>query len=212
MLYLIFTVDGDWGNYFDVELPPEKRQPDTTLLQDSIEREMEVAARCLEGRFIHFIHTSPYARTFFLKAPFVKLWRSIIHRGGDIGVHCHEDIPYNEYYFEDTPRMKKVIFEQVTTLRSLGLKTCTYRGGFLTFSHTLIPVLEENGLYFDFSCEPGRHLVHNGKLVSDWTGSPRSLYKMSYADHRKEGTSSVYEIPMGAVSYTHLTLPTKRIV
>lgn len=204
MLYLIFTVDGDWKEYFDVKLPPKKRRPDTRLMQDLIKREIEVMARHTGGRFIHFIHASPCARTFFLKEPFAALWRSIAQGGGDIGVHCHEDLPYNEYYFEDTPRMKKVISEQVTALRSLGLETCAYRGGFLAFNHTLIPVLEENGLYFDFSCEPGRRLVHNGKTVSDWTGSPGSLYRMSYTDHRKEGGSSVYEIPMGVSGNKYL--------
>ncbi|MBN1527136.1 MAG: hypothetical protein JW919_06115 [Candidatus Omnitrophica bacterium] len=204
MLYLVFTVDGDWKEYFDVKLSPEKRQPDVKRMQDLIEREMEAAARCLEGRFVHFIHASPCAGNFFLKEPFVASWRLITQGGGDIGVHCHEDLPYSEYYFEDTPRMKKAISAQVTALRGLGLEPCAYRGGFLAFSHTLIPVLEENGLYFDFSCEPGRHLVHNGKVVSDWRGAPGSLYRMSYADHRKEGDSSVYEIPMGVSAGSYL--------
>jgi hypothetical protein len=204
MLYMIFTVDGDWNEYFDVKLPPEKRQPDTKLMQDLIKRELEVASRSLDGHLLHFIHTSPCARTFFLKEPFVTLWRSLTQCGGDVGVHCHEDLPYNNYYFEDTPRMKKVISEQVVALRNMGLETCAYRGGFLAFNHTLIPALEENGLCFDFSCEPGRHLVHNGKVVSDWRDSPGSLYRMSYADHREEGDSSVYEIPMGVSGNNYL--------
>jgi hypothetical protein len=204
MLYLIFTVDGDWKEYFDVKLALEKRRPDPTIMQDLIAKEIKVAARYLEGRFIHFIHASLCARTFFLGEPFITLWSSIISGGGDIGVHCHEELPYNEYYFEDTPRMRKAISEQASALRGSGLKTCAYRGGFLAFNHALIPTLEENGLYFDFSCEPGRHLVHNGKVVSDWTGSPESLYRMNYADHRRKGDSSVYEIPMGVSGGNYL--------
>ncbi|MFA5499879.1 MAG: hypothetical protein WC404_02245 [Candidatus Omnitrophota bacterium] len=204
MLYLIFTVDGDWKEYFDVKLALEKRQPDSKIMKELIANEIKVAARHLEGRFIHFIHASPCARTFFLKEPFITLWSSIISGDGDIGVHCHEDLPYNEYYFEDTPRMRKVISEQASSLRGSGLETCAYRGGFLAFNHMLIPALEENRLYFDFSCEPGRHLVHNGKVVSDWTGSPESLYRMSYADHRRKGDSSVYEIPMGVSGNKYL--------
>jgi hypothetical protein len=197
MLYLIFTVDGDWKEYFDVRLPPEKRRPGARALQDRIAGEIDVAARRLGGRFIHFIHASPCARDFFTKEPFVALWRAIVSGGGDVGVHCHEDVPYDKYYFEDIPRMKKAVSEQVAALRGSGLETCAYRGGFLAFNHALIPVLEENGLYFDFSCEPGRYLVHDGKTVSDWRGSPRSLYRMSYEDHRKPGDSSVYEVPIG---------------
>lgn len=204
MLYLIFTVDGDWKEYFNVQLPPEKRRPDPAVMRRLFAREIETATRCLEGRFLHFIHTSPCARGVFLKEPFTGLWRSIASGGGDVGVHCHEDLPYLEYHFEDIPRMEEVISGQVAALRESALETCSYRGGFLAFTHTLIPVLEKNGIRFDFSCEPDRHLVHNGKTVSDWRGSPRSLYRMSSADHRQPGLSSVYEVPLGSSGREYL--------
>lgn len=197
MLYLIFTIDGDWKEYFDVNLPEEKRLPNVGVMQDLIKEEIEVATGNLDGRFIHFIHTSPRARNFFLNEPFIKFWRRIIENGGDIGIHPHEDDPHKAYYFQDSSRMKKVISGQVSALRKQGLNVCAYRGGYLAFSSNLSPILEENGLYFDFSCEPERYLVDSDKLVSDWRGAPTSLYRMSYHDHRKAGDSSVYEIPVG---------------
>ncbi|MFB0527700.1 MAG: hypothetical protein ACETVT_02340 [bacterium] len=197
MLYLIFTIDGDWKEYFDVNLSEEKRLPDVGVLQRLIKQEIEVATGNLEGRFIHFVHTSPRARKFFLNEPFIKFWRQIIENGGDIGIHPHEDDPYKAYYFQDISRMKDTISGQVSALRKQGLDVCAYRGGYLAFSSDLIPILEENGLYFDFSCEPGRYLVDSDNLVSDWRGSPTSLYRMSYHDHRKVGDSGVYEIPIG---------------
>lgn len=197
MLYLIFTIDGDWKEYFDVNLPEEKRLPNVGVMQGLVEQEIEVAMRNLQGRFIHFIHTSPRARNFFLKEPFMKFWRRIIENGGDIGVHPHEDDPHRAYYFQDSSRMKQVISGQVDTLRKQGLDVCAYRGGYLAFFSNLIPILEENGLYFDFSCEPGRYLNDSGSLVSDWRGAPTSLYRMSYQDHRKVGDSGIYEIPVG---------------
>ena len=197
MLYLIFTMDGDWKEYFDVNLPEDKRLPQVEVMQGLIKQEMEVATRNLDGRFVHFIHTSPRARNFFLKEPFVKLWRQIVENGGDIGIHCHEDDPYKAYYFQDSSRMKDVISGQVRALRRKGLNVCAYRGGYLAFSSNLIPILEENDLYFDFSCEPGRYLIDGDRLVSDWRGAPTSLYRMSYHDYRKVGDSHVYEVPIG---------------
>ncbi len=197
MLYLIFTIDGDWKEYFDISLPEEKRLPDAGIMQRLIKREMAVTTGNLDGRFIHFVHTSPRAREFFLSEPFMKFWRQIIENGGDIGVHPHEDDPRKAYYFQDISRMKKTISGQVGALRKQGLDVCAYRGGYLAFSSDLIPILEENSLRFDFSCEPGRYLNDNESLISDWRGAPISLYRMSYEDHRKEGDSGVYEIPVG---------------
>jgi len=197
MLYLIFTIDGDWKEYFDVSLPEEKRLPDVGVMQRLIKQEIEVATGNLDGRFIHFVHTSPRARKFFLNEPFIKFWKQIIENGGDIGIHPHEDDPYKAYYFQDISRMKDVISGQVSVLRKQGADVCAYRGGYLAFSSKIIPILEENGLCFDFSCEPGRYLNDAGSLVSDWRGAPTSFYRMSYQDHRKAGDSRVYEIPIG---------------
>jgi len=197
MLYLIFTIDGDWKEYFDVSLPEEKRLPDVGVMQGLIEQEIELATGNLDGRFIHFVHTSPRARKLFLNEPFMKFWRKIIENGGDIGIHPHEDDPHKAYYFQDISRMKDVISGQVGALRKQGLDVRAYRGGYLAFSSDLIPILEENGLYFDFSCEPGRYLVDSDNLVSDWRGAPTSLYRMNYQDHRKVGDSGVYEVPIG---------------
>lgn len=197
MLYLIFTIDGDWKEYFDVNLLEDKRLPNVGVMQGLIEQEIEVATGNLDGRFIHFIHTSPRARNFFLDKPFMKFWRQIIENGGDIGIHPHEDDPHKAYYFQDSSRMKDVISGQVGALRKQGLNVCAYRGGYLAFSSNLIPILEENSLYFDFSCEPGRYMKDSRSLVSDWRGAPTSLYQMSYQDYRKVGDSGVYEIPVG---------------
>lgn len=197
MLYYVFTVDGDWKEYFDVKLSEEERAPRKKLIQELVKREIDVAESRLKGRFVHFIHASPRARTFFLDEPFMKLWKHIIEKGGSVGVHCHEDDPHKAYYFQDIPRMKEAISEQVRALRGAGLEVQAYRAGYLAFCAGLVKILEENGLRFDFSCEPGRYLIHNGRLVSDWRGAPTSLYRMSYHDHRKEGNSKVFEIPIG---------------
>jgi len=199
MLYLIFTIDGDWKDYFNRTLPEEERAPKKEFMQTLIRREIEVANRNLEGRFIHFIHASPRAGDFFLQNSFIKLWREIIENGGDIGIHCHQEDPYIDYYFQDALKMEHAIKNQVDTLRESGLKVEAYRGGFLAFSRELIPILEKNNLRFDFSCEPGRYLIHNEKLVSDWRGSPTFFYRMNYADHRREGDSNIFEIPIGSL-------------
>ena len=74
----------------------------------------------------------------------------------------------------------------------------------MAFSAGLIPVLKENNLGYDFSCEPQRYLVDGKIVVSDWRGSPSSLYEMDIGDHRRKGKSGVYEIPVGYFGGSYL--------
>ncbi len=197
MLYFIFTVDGDWMEYFEVKLPEGERVPRPDIVQELIQREIEMAQRVLNGRFIHFIHTSPLERDFFLKEPFPRLWKEIRENGGDIGLHCHEDDSYKDYFWQDAFRMKRVVSERVRTFKNAGLSVECYRGGFMCFSDEMVRVLEENRIGFDFSCEPGRFLKQGDKLVSDWRGAPEMHYRMSYSSRSKPGDSNVWEIPVG---------------
>jgi hypothetical protein len=100
--------------------------------------------------------------------------------------------------------MERVIGGSLSILREAGLGVIAYRGGFLAFCAQLIPVLEKNGLRFDFSCEPDRILIHGKKVVSDWRGAPTSLYRLSYRDHRREGSSNIFEIPIGSYEDEYL--------
>ncbi len=197
MLYLIFTIDGDWEGYFDIKLSGKDLLPHSEFMETLIHREMEMTARIINGRFIHFIHTSPLARDFFLKKDFLRLWKGILKNGGDIGLHCHEDEPYKHYYCQDTSRMRAVISERVKAFKKAGLDPRCYRGGFLGFSSHTVKILEENGIYFDFSCEPGRFLTSGKDLICDWRAAPQYQYRMSYNDHCKPGDSRVWEIPVG---------------
>ncbi len=197
MLYFIFTIDGDWDEYFDTKLPEEKRQADDKVLAELIKREIKLARSVIDGKMLHFVHSSPLARDYFVKPVFVSLWKEIEQAGGSVGVHCHEEELYKSWHFDDTDKMKLAINFLSNGLRKNGLSPISYRGGFMTFSPKIIPFLEENNLVFDFSCEPGRHLVYNNVLVSDWQGAPANYYRLSYEDHRRPGNSQVVEIPLG---------------
>ncbi len=197
MLYFIFTIDGDWEEYFYIKLSEKDRSPKKEVLQDLIKHEIELAKGVLSGRFIHFIHTSPNARDFFLEESFLTLWKELVKNGGDVGLHCHEDDPYKEYYYKDALRMRKVISERVKAFKKAGLNLKSYRSGFLGFSNEMVKILEESRIYFDFSCEPGRLLKHEGTLICDWRTSPESHYRMSYNNHCKPGNSKVWEVPIG---------------
>lgn len=197
MLYLIFTVDGDWDEYFYRNLSEEERAPKVDALTTLVQREIEMAGKILRGRFIHFAHTSFRARDFFIKEPFLELWKKLTRNNGDVGLHCHEDDPYKAYYYKDASRMKSVITERAKAFREAGLSIKSYRSGFLGFSNKITEILEKNDIYFDFSCEPGRYLAHKNYIVSDWRGAPEYNYRMDYEDHRKKGSSKVWEIPVG---------------
>lgn len=204
MLYFVFTIDGDWKEYFDIKLKDEDRLPKEGDLLDLIQREIDLADKVLKGRFIHFIHTSPRARDFFLEKDFRKLWKDVVRNKGDAGLHCHEDDPYRSYYYQDASRMRNVISERTKAFRKSGLDVQCYRSGFLGFSDEMIRILEENEIYFDFSCEPGRFLKHGGDLVCDWRDAPETQYKMSYDNRCKPGDSKVWEIPVGTSQEKHL--------
>jgi hypothetical protein len=158
--------------------------------------ELEMAAR-VGGKFIHFVHTSPLARDFFLRPELIAVWKRLEASGGEVGVHCHEEELYTAWHHADPSRMGPAIAGLADGLRAAGLSPLAYRGGFMAFSPQAILLLEANGLRLDYSCDPGRHLVTNGQLVADWRGAPDNFYRLDYQDHRKPGASRVCEVPLG---------------
>ena len=200
MLHFVFTVDGDWEEYYNPKLSEEERAPKPKKLLGFIDKEISVALKFLGGKFVHFVHTSPRARDTFLKPEFISRYREIEEFGGNIGVHCHEDDPHKAYYFADTVKMEKAISSFTEGLKKEGITPLAYRGGYMAFDPGIIPILEANDIFLDFSCMPGRYLLHEEDiLVSDWRGAPWNFYRMDYEDHRKIGKSKVFEIPVGEI-------------
>ena len=87
-LYFVFTVDGDWDDFFSFELPKEKRMPDKKTELTLVKREIETAAY-INGKLLHFIHSSEVAPDFFLQDEFVALWKEI----------DNDNIPAGIYFF-----------------------------------------------------------------------------------------------------------------
>ncbi|NQT45898.1 MAG: hypothetical protein HQ593_00275 [Candidatus Omnitrophica bacterium] len=195
-LYFVFSIDGDWDEYFFPKLSEAEREPDKKILLNLIRHEIRISAT-INNKVLHFVHTSSVAHDFFLQPEFISLWKKIEARGGSVGVHCHSEDLYREGYLYDPEKMEKVITSLTNNLRGKGLNPISYRGGYLTFCEKTIPFLEKNGLFFDFSCDPDRYLWHEGELVADWRGAPDNYYRISYEDHRKPGKSKVIEIPLG---------------
>ena len=196
-LYFVFTIDGDWEEYFDSKLSIGRRMPQKKQQLVVIDRQIKLAHDLLNGKFLYFVHSSPLVRDFFLKPGFIAKWKELEAGGGDVGVHCHEEELYQKFYFADVGRMETAINFLTEALSRNGLQPKAYRGGHLAFSHKIIPILEQNELFLDFSSDSGRHLFYNNNLVADWRGAPSNYYCMSYEDHCKEGDSKVFEIPLG---------------
>ena len=197
MLYFIFTIDGDWKEYFRSDLSMEERKPDKEKMLALIKQEIGLVSSLLDGKFIHFVHTSPLARDFFLHPEFISLWKEIEQKGGNVGAHCHEDELPHDFYFNDQERMEKSIANIANGLTDNGLKVKSYRGGYMTFSEKIIPILEENEIFMDFSCDPGRYVAGKNGVISDWRGAPENYYRLSYDNQRKPGNSNVIEVPLG---------------
>ena len=202
-LYFICTIDGDWDEYFHSKLPDAKRQPNKRTLLNLIKHEIKVSS-LINGKILHFIHTSPIAKDFFLQPEFILLWKKIEVKGGSVGVHCHNEDIYRDGCFSDEKRSEASISFLAKELTNKGLSPISYRGGYLCFCNRNIPFLEKNKLFLDFSCDPDRYLWHEGELVSDWRGAPNNYYHMSYKDHRKPGNSKVIEIPLGKSEHNAL--------
>lgn len=210
-LYYIFTVDGDWGEYFSDELPKRKRRPDKKHLLALIKREIKIA-RSINGKILHFVHTSPVTRDYFIQPHFITLWKKIEGGGGSIGVHCHEEDLFSHGKIKDPEKLERSIRSVTHPLRDKGLNLISYRGGYLTFCKSIIPILERNGILLDFSCSSGRYLRYKGRLIADWRGAPKNYYRMCYHDHRKEGKSDVVEIPLGKLKRRALYIDITSIV
>ncbi len=197
-LYFIFTIDGDWDEYFYTKLPKKARKPDREGLLLLIKREMR-AARIIGGKMLHFIHTSPVTRQYFFQSNFISLWKEIEATGGSVGVHCHEEDLFDHGRLEDPVKLEQSIRSLTEPLRKEGIALISYRSGYLAFCKSIIPILEKNGLKLDFSCAPGRYLHYKGRLIADWRGAPKNYYRICYHDHRDEGKSNVIEIPLGKI-------------
>ena len=195
-LNFIFTVDGDWDEYFSTKLTKRQRRPNQKHLLGLIKREVKIA-RSINGKILHFVHTSPVTREYFIQPNFVALWKKIEKGGGSIGVHCHEEGLFSHGKLNDPAKLEQSIHSITVPLRDKGLSLISYRGGYLTFCKSIIPILERNGIILDFSCSSGRYLHYRGRLIADWRGAPKNYYHMCYHDHRKEGKSDVVEIPLG---------------
>ncbi len=195
-LNFILTIDGDWDEYFYTRLTEEQRRPVLSRILALLRAELEITA-ATGGKFVHFVHTSPLVRDFFLRPELIAVWKRIEAEGGEVGVHCHEEELYEAWHYADIARMAPAIEGMAGGLKEAGLSPLAYRGGFMTFCPAIIPLLEKHGLLLDYSCDPGRHLVKNGQLVSDWTGAPDNVYRLDYQDHRKPGASRVCEVPLG---------------
>jgi len=195
-LYFVFTVDGDWGGYFSDELSRKERKPDKKAFLELIRHEIDVSSAAGVS-LLHFVHTSPVARQYFLLPDFTALWKEIRDKGGSIGVHCHEESLFTDGKLDNAAAIEESIRSVTEPLRNRGLKLISYRGGYLTFCRSIIPILERNGIALDFSCDPGRHLRFKGNVIADWRGAPDTHYRMSYEDHRRPGNSKVLEIPLG---------------
>ncbi|MBU2574455.1 MAG: hypothetical protein KKH28_10305 [Elusimicrobia bacterium] len=195
-LNYVFTIDGDWDEYFSTRLSDDERKPAKARLVSLIDSELAMSAAA-GGKFIHFVHTSPLVRDFFLQPEFLALWKKAEASGGEVGVHCHEEELYKAWHYADLERMTPAITNMAEGLKNSGLTPRAYRGGYMTFSPGIIPLLESHGLLLDYSCDPGRHMVKNGALVSDWRGAPSNVYRLDYQDHRRPGKSRVFEVPLG---------------
>jgi len=195
-LNFVFTIDGDWDEYFSTNLPDEKRVPELKQILKLIDREIELG-RVIDGKLVHFVHTSPVVRDFFLRPELIEKWQEIEKNGGHVGVHCHEEELYKAWYYTDPAKMQGPITSLSNGLRKAGLTINSYRGGFMTFDHKLIPLLEQNQLFLDFSCEAGRLLKYGDVLVSDWQGASDNFYCLNYQDKCQPGDSQIFEIPLG---------------
>ena len=105
MLYFVFTIDGDWDEYFNLKLSDEERKPRKDVVLKYIDEEISLASKLLNGRFVHFVHSSPRVRESFLEPEYIERWNEIEQKGGSVGVHCHEDDPRVEYHFDDPDKM-----------------------------------------------------------------------------------------------------------
>ena len=197
-LYFIFTVDGDWDEYFSTELSKQKRKPNKKKLLNLIRHEIKIA-RSIGGKILHFIHTSSVAKEYFFQPDFIALWKNIEVAGGSLGVHCHEEDLFSHGRLENPDMLEQSVRSLTEPLRKEGITLISYRGGYLTFSKNVIPILEKNKLFLDFSCDPGRYLHYKGKLIADWRGAPKNYYRMCYRDHCEKGKSNVIEIPLGKI-------------
>lgn len=204
MLRYLFTVDGDWQGYH------AGQPPDPELFAAFVAEEFVFAARQLDGKIVHLIHTSPLARLTMLDPRLVALWRAL-PAGAALGLHPHEELPDGRHGYGDEKHMAAVLGELVAAARAQGLQLPVFRGGFLAYRDFYTAILEQHGFLADVSGMPGRHRVTSGELISDWRGAPSFAYRLDRAAYRRAGDSGILEIPVGSAGTEESALFLERI-
>jgi len=196
-IYLVPTIDTDPRFYNGNYVKGEKEIIDDDLPYEkwSIEKAIKIATQVMNGKAVFMIHTSPFFRSKFYRAPFINLWEEVLAIGGELALHPHEDKAGGGTYYYDKRHMERVINEFTLKIRNLGLPLNIFRSGYYAWSPYIPHILEKLDYKIDISCAPG--IVNSNRDVN-WSNAPR--YAHYYNEQNKNQNNCktpFFVIPLG---------------
>lgn len=161
--------------------------------------------RCVNGKAIICVHTSPRYRNRFFEPPFIAFWKSWVRGGGELILHPENQQPVEgpsssdlEPDYRDTRYMEALIREKIAAMREHGLSFTAFRGGVFGFTDGIAGILREVGIGIDMSGAPEQVLPER---AANWRGAPASAYYLSKASYLRSaslpGRDGILEIPLG---------------
>jgi hypothetical protein len=193
---IVFAVECDFYNYEPYHDGCEYHHEETIR---RLQEAADIMAKCVEGKAAFLIHTSPFIRRmyddiFYTHNDYISLWQKVVERGGEVGLHPHEEEPDGScFYYYYGAHMEKVLTEHFHMLQRCRIKPTCQMIGYYGLNEWTIPIVERLGIRVSLN-NVGEYVPwsHN-----DWQKAPRTPYFHSYENIYTPGSSSVLEIPLG---------------
>lgn len=205
-IFISFLIDCNWYGFSPLKsssvfanVGHSVGTPVVSEVSQNIETALELVSRALGGKCNWSILSHPDYRRFLYEQPFLDYWKEALHRGGELSLHPHEDIPGVRSRIKETEYMRTVLEDLQETMNRVNLSPNSFRSGYFGRNDELTEVLLDLGLTVDYSAAPG---YQEPSVDSDWREAPSNggflqLGNAASYGPRNATSTSVFMIPLG---------------
>jgi hypothetical protein len=199
-IYLVPVVDVNWLVYAPFD-PGRDFRVDPPNVEQSIKdtRRLNAEMRDLaDGKFILTPHSGTYCRTGYYEGEILDVYCEAVAGGAEVAVHLHEEIKGVGTRYAEWDHVSAVFSDCKARLEAVGIHPVAYRGGHYAYHPFMNRMLEENGIFADYSACPGMNYPEREAIWTEAELSAAYLPENPRAPWMGQRRSKVLEIPIGS--------------